>query len=73
MLYLTCTMISNVDLAHNRVSHAIDWVTVDYGTKYTLHSHFFALKSDKKIFLRAVVAPANDLFHNRVKVIEFHA
>ena len=25
MLYLTCTMISSVDLAHNGVSHVKDW------------------------------------------------
>ena len=32
MLYLTCTMISSVDLAHYGVSHAKDPVSVDYGT-----------------------------------------
>ena len=32
MLCLTCSMISSVDLAHNGVSHAKDWVTVDCGT-----------------------------------------
>ena len=32
MLYLTCTIISSIDLAHNRVSHAKDWVSVDCGT-----------------------------------------
>ena len=32
MLYLTCTMISSVDLAHYGVSHAKDWVSVDCGT-----------------------------------------
>ena len=31
MLYLTCTMISRVDLAHNGVSRAKDWVSVDCG------------------------------------------
>ena len=30
MLYLTCTMISSVDLAHYGVSHAKDWVSVDF-------------------------------------------
>ena len=30
--YLTCTMISSVDLAHYRVSRAKDWVSVDCGT-----------------------------------------
>ena len=33
MLYLTCTKISSVDLAHYRVSHAKAWVPVDCGTK----------------------------------------
>ena len=32
MLYLTCTMISSVDLAHYGVSHAKDWVSLDCGT-----------------------------------------
>ena len=32
MLYLTCSMISNVDLAHYGVSRAKDWVSVDCGT-----------------------------------------
>ena len=32
MLYLTCTMISSVDLACYRVSHAKVWVSVDCGT-----------------------------------------
>ena len=32
MLFLTCTMISNVDLAHYRVSLAEYWVSVDYDT-----------------------------------------
>ena len=32
MLYLTCTMISSVDLAHYGVSSAKDWVSGDCGT-----------------------------------------
>ena len=32
MCYLTCTIITSVDLARNRVSHAKDWVSVDCGT-----------------------------------------
>ena len=32
MFYLTCTMISSVDLAQYRVSRAKDWVSVDCGT-----------------------------------------
>ena len=34
MLYLTCTTITSVDLAHYGVSRAKDWVSVDYGTSY---------------------------------------
>ena len=33
MLYLTCTTITRVDLAHYGVSRAKDWVSVDCGTK----------------------------------------
>ena len=32
MLYLTCTMISSVDLARYGISRAKDWVSVDCGT-----------------------------------------
>ena len=32
MLYLTCTTITSVDLAHYRISHSKDWVSVDCGT-----------------------------------------
>ena len=32
MLYLTCTMISSLDLAHYGVSRAKDWVSVDCST-----------------------------------------
>ena len=33
MLYLTCTTITSVDLAHYGVSRAKDWVSVDCGTR----------------------------------------
>ena len=32
MLYLTCTTITSVDLAHYGASRAKDWVSVDCGT-----------------------------------------
>ena len=35
ILYLTCPMISSVDLVHYRVSRAEDWVSVDCGTVTT--------------------------------------
>ena len=34
MLSLTCTTITNVDLAHYGVSRAKDWVSVDCGIKF---------------------------------------
>ena len=33
MLYLTCTIITSIDLAHYGVSRAKDWVSVKCGTK----------------------------------------
>ena len=33
MLYLTCTTITNEDLAHYGVSRAKDWVAVNCGTR----------------------------------------
>ena len=46
MHYLTCTMISSVDIAHYGVFCAKDWVFVDYGTKYVIENfidHFPAV------------------------------
>ena len=40
MLYLTCTMISGVDLACYGVSHAKDWVSVDAGTMFKNKKHY---------------------------------
>ena len=36
MLYLTCTTITSVDLAHYGVSRAKHWVSVDCGTSYVI-------------------------------------
>ena len=50
MLYLTCTMISSVDLAHYVISHAKDWLSVDCGTSLcmpTFHSCLFKLLVSK--------------------------
>ena len=38
MLYLTCTMISSVDLAHDGVSSAKDWVSGDSVQENLLYS-----------------------------------
>ena len=44
MLYLTCTMISSVDLAHYGVSLAKYWVSMDCGTNsYILHLKIVSL------------------------------
>ena len=52
MLYLTCIMISSVDLAHYGVSRAKDWVSVDCGTM-NQHRDFNCLVSSK---LRAIMS-----------------
>ena len=36
MLYLTCTTITSIDLAHYRVSRAKDWVSVKCGTSNSI-------------------------------------
>ena len=41
MLYLTCTMISCVDLAQYGVSRAKDWVSVDCGASPITHIILF--------------------------------
>ena len=38
MLYLTCTTITSVDLAHYGVSRAKDWVSVDCGTNKNIYA-----------------------------------
>ena len=40
MLYLTCTTIISVDLAHYGVSRAKDWVSVDCGTNRFCQTEF---------------------------------
>ena len=41
MLYLTCTTITSVDLAHYGVSRVKDWVSGDCGT--SMHQWFSAI------------------------------
>ena len=48
MLYLTCTTITSVDLAHYGVSRAEDWVSVDCGTIP------FVIKFHKHIIFRLI-------------------
>ena len=49
MLYLTCTIISSVDLAHYGVSRAKDWVSVDCGTISVLSNIPFV--AHKQLFI----------------------
>ena len=48
MLYLTCTTITSVDLAHYGVSRANDWVSVGCDTSY-FHETWYNLNHDQKI------------------------
>ena len=41
MLYLTCTTITSVDLAHYGVSPAKDWESVDNGTNVFYSTVYF--------------------------------
>ena len=53
MLYLTCTTITSVDLAHYGVSRAKDWVSVYCGT--IQNNTFYILTDDQ----RTVLVPCN--------------
>ena len=50
MLYLTCTMISSVDLAHYGVSRIKDWVSGDCGTSES-NSVFVFSQSISRIYI----------------------
>ena len=51
MLYLTCTMISSVDLAHYGVSRAKDWVSVNCGSNIFNASNLFLEINKYKPFI----------------------
>ena len=52
MLYLTCTTITSLDLAHYGVSRAKDWVSVDCGTISPLYeSSFQTLSVDMTVLI----------------------
>ena len=58
MLYLTCTIISSVDLAHYGVSRAIDWESVDCDTMFVLKAIKSNFKGsyDKQNLTRVVIS-----------------
>ena len=47
MLYLTCTVISSVDLAHYGLSRAKDWVSVDY--TFIIHDKAMGIQVKEQI------------------------
>ena len=58
MLFLTCTMLSSVDHAHNGVSRAKDWVSVNCGTMQYFYSSlllFFILLVFYLLILRLTI------------------
>ena len=61
MLYLTCTMISSVDLAHNGVACAKDWVSnsVNCGTRFLSISKILMQK--RKVIYRQQECAGSDL------------
>ena len=68
MLYLTCTMISSVELAHYGVSSVKGWVSVDCGTikryprnRKVLNKH----ESDISFLMNSVQMP---LMHRLIRV-----
>ena len=44
MLYLTCTTITSIDLAHYGVSRAKDWVSVKCGTNWLYWLYYMFMK-----------------------------
>ena len=50
MLYLTCTMISSVDLVCYGVSHAKDWVSVTCGTNISDNTIKYLFFVDVNLF-----------------------
>ena len=54
MLYLPCTIISSVDLAHYGVSCAKDWVFVDCGTNRNYTNEDSSLRGKKALGKKAL-------------------
>ena len=66
MLYLTCTTINSVDLAHYGVSRAKDWISVDCGMIFTWSSKVgFFSKQLAFQWAQTGIPLLADLFHYR--------
>ena len=50
MLYLTCTMISSVDLAQYGVSRAKDSISVDCGTSIFCNANIYGFYMTNKVY-----------------------
>ena len=58
MLYLTCTMISSIDLEHYEVSRAKDWVSVNRGTNLIVFMVSICGKGQTQIRLSSAQNPS---------------
>ena len=58
MVYLTCTMIFSVDLAHYRVACAKNWKSVDSGT---IQINDLLLKTEKPMPILSTISFANPI------------
>ena len=67
MLYLTCTTITSIDLAHYRVSRAKDWVSVKCGTNSDNY-----LYTNKVLKVLYVVHVFSQLFQKRGNSVTFY-
>ena len=65
MLYLTCTTITSVDLAHHGVSRAKDWVSVNCGTILS-EKHLFFRKGALNQILPLTLNYSNYAQHRKV-------
>ena len=72
MLYLTCTTITSIDLAHYGVSRAKDWVSVKCGTScncnfycimfQTLYTYISVLRLYENILIHVYCLQTKDIF-----------
>ena len=65
MLYLTCTTITSVDLAHYGISRVNDWVSGDCGTRIRKYNHTPHLKTTKELKQKSRLGTASNKIPGR--------
>ena len=71
MLYLTCTTITSVDLAHYRVSHTKDWVSVGCGTNASFETcALFVILKREMVAVRVI--NSLDIFQAKYHFFQVH-